>query len=354
YMDWNAYSFLKLLRTHFLFVLRVMLSEMWKAKRIIPIKKNLASLLLNIFKADAVYGHLKNKGFSKQELAQMPFYAFWFYDTSYLGVLRQKYGIRKTIARAHSGDLYEDHASRVKRADLRHFQLSTLSALLPVSAQGAAYMKKTYPAYKNQIHTVYLGTRDGGINEYKAAPLTIVSCARFNFHKRLDKIAQALLQTKATVTWIHIGDERLGQDIPGMPAYLELKKQLSSRPNIELHPTGAIDNAEIFHFYQRQPVNLFISLSEHEGIPVSIMEAISFGIPVLATNAGGCREIVNEHTGMLLPVDITAEAVAEILDGFAESPMNNPEFRNGVRQFWEQHFSEEHNYEVLMKYINIK
>lgn len=351
YMDWGRYNMLRLLLTNFFFVFNVLAAEMLKAKKFIPVRKNLSSLLLNIFKADAVYAQLNAAGLGKEELMHAPFYAFWFYDTSYLGVLRQKYGIRKTIARAHSGDLYEDHASRVKRSDLRHFQLDNLSYLLPVSRQGAEYMATTYPAYRLKIHTVYLGTKDGGTNPHQPEGLTLVSCARFNYHKRLDKIAQALLNTHVPITWIHIGDERLGQDIQGMSEYLKLRKQLEALPNVQLRPTGAMDNADIFNLYRQQPVSLFISLSENEGIPVSIMEAISFGIPVMATDAGGCREIVNEKTGVLLPVDVSVEAVGRNLDAFANAALNNPEFRNQVRRFWSGHFSEEHNYQTLMNYL---
>jgi glycosyltransferase involved in cell wall biosynthesis len=213
-------------------------------------------------------------------------------------------------------------------------------------------MVRTYPAYESRIHTVYLGTRDAGPGQFRKTPLTVVSCARFNHHKRLDKIAEALLKTNVEITWIHIGDERLGQEIPGMTEYIRLKQELSTRPNIQMQSTGALQNADIFRFYTHNPVNLFISLSENEGIPVSIMEAISFGIPVLATNAGGCGEIVTEQTGKLLPVNISTEEVARLIDAFGTSDLNTPEFRSGVRHFWENHFSEQHNYEVLMNYLN--
>ena len=45
------------------------------------------------------------------------------------------------------------------------------------------------------------------------------------------------------------------------------------------------------------PVDLFLTVSANEGIPVSIMEAQSFGIPVIATDVGGISEIVNNVNG---------------------------------------------------------
>ena len=66
---------------------------------------------------------------------------------------------------------------------------------------------------------------------------------------------------------------------------------------------GAFSNREVFDFYKSHPVDFLINVSNNEGIPVSIMEAHSFSIPVVATNVGGTSEIVNEENGILLPAD---------------------------------------------------
>lgn len=53
-------------------------------------------------------------------------------------------------------------------------------------------------------------------------------------------------------------------------------------------------------------------MSDSEGIPVSIMEAMSFGIPVIARNVGGMSEIVNEENGLLLENDDAEDAASKI------------------------------------------
>ena len=100
---------------------------------------------------------------------------------------------------------------------------------------------------------------------------------------------------------------------------------------------------EIFEFYKETPIDLFISLSEAEGVPVSMMEAISFGIPILSTDVGGCREIVMEETGILIPLQTDMKDVARIISTFKDSNKNSTQFRNGVRTFWAEHFDVEMN-----------
>ena len=46
-------------------------------------------------------------------------------------------------------------------------------------------------------------------------------------------------------------------------------------------------------------IDLFINTSSSEGVPVSIMEALSVGIPIIATDVGGTKEIVTKTTARI-------------------------------------------------------
>jgi colanic acid/amylovoran biosynthesis glycosyltransferase len=63
-----------------------------------------------------------------------------------------------------------------------------------------------------------------------------------------------------------------------------------------------VDHAQVIDYYTTNHIALFLSLSSREGLPVSLMEAISCGIPLLATTVGGVSEVVNENTGRLAPI----------------------------------------------------
>lgn len=57
--------------------------------------------------------------------------------------------------------------------------------------------------------------------------------------------------------------------------------------------------------------------SEHEGIPVSLMEAMAAGLPPVATDSGGTRELVTADAGILVPPGDHA-ALSEALRRFAQ------------------------------------
>ena len=76
---------------------------------------------------------------------------------------------------------------------------------------------------------------------------------------------------------------------------------------MDIRFTGPISNNKVFELYRTTPIDLFINVSKSEGIPVSIMEALSVSIPVLATNCGGIEEIVNNEVGYIISSDPSAE-----------------------------------------------
>jgi glycosyltransferase involved in cell wall biosynthesis len=53
--------------------------------------------------------------------------------------------------------------------------------------------------------------------------------------------------------------------------------------------------------------DLFILCSNYEGLPISIIEAMSYGLPILASDVGGISEqVINEYNGYLFMNDINS------------------------------------------------
>ena len=113
-----------------------------------------------------------------------------------------------------------------------------------------------------------------------------------------------------------------------------------------------VSNEKILEYYSQNYVDLFINVSDNEGIPVSIMEAMSAGIPVVATDVGGTAEIVNEKNGYLIDIDFNPNKVAEIIDAYLNSPMMiQEEFRREAYSMWKNNYDAAGNYSNFSEII---
>jgi colanic acid/amylovoran biosynthesis glycosyltransferase len=103
-------------------------------------------------------------------------------------------------------------------------------------------------------------------------------------------------------------------------------------------------------YYNNNDIDVLVNVSHSEGIPVSMMEAQSCGIPVCAKNVGGVPEIVDNDNGVLLSEDVKPAGLAESLILFS-----NPDYRNKKselsRRNWKWNFDAEKNYTEFAKRI---
>jgi colanic acid/amylovoran biosynthesis glycosyltransferase len=82
---------------------------------------------------------------------------------------------------------------------------------------------------------------------------------------------------------------------------------------------GAVPHRELLKIYEQLPISAVVLPSidlgagEHEGTPVALIEAMSYGIPVIATATGGTAELVTPGSGVLVP-PADSEALADAID----------------------------------------
>ncbi len=104
--------------------------------------------------------------------------------------------------------------------------------------------------------------------------------------------------------------------------------------NIIWELKGATPNHEILEYYKNIHVDLFIQLSRTEGgVPVSMQEAASFGIPLLGTNTGGIPEIIKEN-GWLVDVSASAQEISKIINNIIDQKHLLFELRNNSKNFF--------------------
>ena len=86
---------------------------------------------------------------------------------------------------------------------------------------------------------------------------------------------------------------------------------------------GAVAHSELLKTYEDGAVTAVILASIdlgnglHEGVPVALIEAMSYGIPVVATPTGGTAELVCPGSGLLVP-PAEPVALADAIQGLLE------------------------------------
>jgi len=280
-------------------------------------------------------------------------YSYWFFVAALIGVkikeeLSKKCSKVKLISRAHGYDVYEN-VNALNYLPLRPYLLNKVDALFPCSINGEEHIKKKYPVFDFKIKHSYLGTPDAGTNKASENGLHIVSCSRAVPLKRIDKIAKGLALLKDSgienLKWTHIGD---GPELDRVKKIADEKLGFMA-----VDFKGNMSNTDVLKFYRKTPIDLFINVSNTEGLPISIMEAISFGIPVVATDVGGVSEIVkNNYNGRLLDVDFSDNDFAHRIRRFySASQEDKQKFRQNAREYWEQNFNADKNYSEFTEKI---
>lgn len=242
-------------------------------------------------------------------------YSYWFYLTARIGAtLKDRWGRSREVALVSRGHGYDVNvnASAVGYLPQRRFLLEHVDRLHPVSDFATRHFHMAYPEHRDKVATRRLGSprRLAGRDADQAA-LRIVSVSTIRPLKRLELIADAveLLRPRFPgVRWTHLGagtgsyaeaftasvQERLGPDVVEMP--------------------GHMANADVHAWFRANPSTVFVNTSSSEGVPVSVMEAMSHALPVVATDVGGTEELFT--TAMrpgLLPADVDAAGVAEAI-----------------------------------------
>lgn len=300
-------------------------------------------------------GKLDQYDFS--QYGEITIYSYWFFANAMVAVDIKNYltnsrnysGRILLVSRAHRYDIYEE-ANRIGYLPCRKHLLNEIDYVFPCSENGTEYLKTKYQDTKSVIETAYLGTRDYGLSPEKNDDcFHIVSCSRVVKVKGLERLIDdlsLLVPEGQKILWNHIGG-----GVEGKTSYFESVKRYaeSKLRNISFEFLGSKRNTEVYEYYKNTHVDVFINVSYSEGLPVSLMEASGFGIPVIATDVGGSSEIIDEdRNGFLLPKDFKKGELAEkIRILLEETPEQQKQRRTAARTLWDEKYNAEKNYALF-------
>jgi glycosyltransferase involved in cell wall biosynthesis len=329
----------------------------------IPLKILLFKIIFNyIYSSDEICkAIIELQRETKINLEETVLYSYW-HDEKAFAIARLKKRFPKTIAisRAHGSDIYFEAQKFVSHKfpylPFKEFIIKNLSKTYPVSIYGKKRFNQLFDnKYDNKLKVSYLGVsnpHDPLFNK-ENTEFTICSCSSIIPVKRLNLIVDIISHCNTkNLTWIHIG---VGKQKDEIMNYIK-----SKIPQINVIFKGHVNNNDILKYYCTKYIDIFVNVSTSEGLPVSIMEAMSAAIPIMATNVGGTSDAIDKSIGFLLDKNFDVQDAARMIDNFNALPhASQLDYRKNSYQTWLNKFNSNTNYpnftnEILNHYCPIK
>ena len=284
-------------------------------------------------------------------------YTYWLDELTYsLLLLKDELnGKLNVISRCHGWDVYE-FRNELNYLPMRSIIYSKLDLLCTISENAKKYIIEKYQKIKLfNVDVFRLGVLDrlkenkveNQIEGFKneSDSISILSFSTFSKVKRIELLIESLSLIKTlNIKWYHIGnglfENKYESDI-----YDLINQKLLIKSNVEVNLMGFLNSTEIGFFLNNTSIDLMINTSQYEGVPVTIMEAMSFSIPVIAPNVGGINEIVNDSNGFLLDANINKNDVSDAILKFSKlskNAINN--LRKNARQTFLVNFDSKNNF----------
>ncbi len=259
-------------------------SKLSYLKFVIPLKK-----AINEFKPDIVHAH---------------------YATSY-GLIGALSGFHPFVISAWGTDVMKFPQKNIINKTILKFNLRRADAICATSQTIKDFLK---PVTNKKIHVIPFGV---DIEDFKKKDVkSILDSNSFVIGsiKPLEKLYNTDILIKAFDTLKKKNTEKsLKLLIIGEGSQLEFLKKLVVELQIEKDVTftGRIPFSEVSNYFNM--LDVLVNISDYESFGVSVIEAMACEKPVVATNTGGLKEIIeNSNFGSLVEVGNVEQTASEI------------------------------------------
>ncbi len=316
--------------------MKIIIKDFLNALRKSQLKLFFIALNISYYSSNEPYLKKILKEVSKEDIL----YFYWGHGQTFI-LPFIGYVKAKKVIRLHRSDLYENLNNDY--FPFRKAQLESVDNIFLISSHGLEYLSTKYPSFKDKMKIFRLGTinKENVLEKKENVDFHIVSCSSLTNVKRVHLIVEVLSNLDSKIRWTHFGSGDLKEIL--------FDKTKKLKDNIIIDFKGFVDNSKILKFYKDESIDLFINVSSSEGIPVSIMEVISYGIPVIATDVGGTSEIVDKCNGILIGKDFDVKNVAILIDKIINKKIYFD--KQAIKFFWNKKFNAEKNYKDFTEYL---
>lgn len=278
------------------------------------------------------------------------FYTYWnSYATLALAMIKESKPELKFVTRMHGYDLY-DERTNYGRQYYKSYIDKMINKICFISEHGMNFYKERYAGQEDKYEICRIGVKAGAnVPAVNSEPgvYTIVSCASVIPLKRVNLTVRALAQIDdISIKWIHIGNGSEFENVKELCSEL-----LDGMSNITYELKGFMDNKAVREFYDQKYIDFFITTSSTEGSPVSIQEALAYGVVIIGTDVGDVSRLA-EGNGYVLSANPEEMEVAE---GIRKMCNMSQEELKSMRQHsyekWQQYYNADVNADNFVKLL---
>ena len=296
------------------FLYTIFSTDFYKELNKILFKKNfflkLKISIIEITQSEIAYKWIKEHKIKNSK--NIIFYSFW--SNFILLTFKKLKEVRdiKTVSRALGSDLngFIKNDSYVPFIDTKFLTLNKIILL-------GDYQKNKLKKFNlnNQIEIAPLGvfaqTKNTNNKIFLNEPITFVSCGNLieikNNSLMIDFLKKFSEMTNKKIKYIMIGRGILKKKII---------KKIQNHNNIIFEYHEYVDN--FVNFLKKNKIHFFLNFSSQEGMPFTIMESMSCGIPTIASNIPPNKYLVNKN-GFLFDLDDFNHSIEDMIINIKET-----------------------------------
>lgn len=243
-----------------------------------------------------------------EEWAADHIHAHWAGTTATMAMIAAKLSGLTWSFTAHRWDIAD--------ANLIESKVRSASFVRAISKNGLdSLSKQVAELNRSKIEVVHMGVAIPGslpprhMYSSRSENVTIMCAGNLNEGKGhrylLDAIAHLKIKGLNNIRLLIAGDGPLLGSLQSKTRSLDISEQVCF--------LGHLAHERLLSLYESGAVDLAVLPSSFEGIPVTLMEAMSYGIPVVATSVGGIPELCGEDCCVLIPPE-DCEALAGAIE----------------------------------------